>query len=494
MDFNDPDTKFFLDPNSEPGSRTPSPPPFYRTLSESSRGYDEVYEPSPGVLPDDVYDSTLSWWRAGLRRVLVRWLKTESKWLGAMQNTVRNKYLDAYFLYASSLGTHTFFMTLLPAVFWFGSGQAGRGLVLVLGMGVYWTSFLKDLLCSPRPFTPPVTRLTIGKHHLEYGFPSTHSTNSVSMVLYVNTLLLRMENLSTTTLYTLQAIMAIYAFTIIYGRLYCGMHSLTDCTVGTAVGAAVWVTYWAIEDQVETWLATAGWYAPIAMVTTAMLMVNKHPQPVDDCPCFEDAIAFIASILGVFVGQWHAVHYNLLTHPSQPQWHMHSHSSASATAFFSSLKLFFGVFTVFTWRLVAKACLGTLLPKLFRLLSKAGIVDLGGERMHRRFYMPATEYKDVPMRRRGGGLDAIPSVIDLGREVHVQEAVLNQGGLRARTNGKVKHGENEKMKYEGPDEEVVPLPREEHYDAEVLTKMIVYTGIGLLAVEIMPLLFGTLGW
>ncbi len=33
-------------------------------------------------------------------------------------------------------------------------------------------------------------------------------------------------------------------------------------------------------------------------------MVNQHPQPVDDCPCFEDAIAFVSVVLGSLLGQW----------------------------------------------------------------------------------------------------------------------------------------------------------------------------------------------
>jgi Helicase associated domain (HA2) len=27
-------------------------------------------------------------------------------------------------------------------------------------------------------------------------------------------------------------------------------------------------------------------------------MVNQHRQPVDDCPCFEDAIAFVSVVMG----------------------------------------------------------------------------------------------------------------------------------------------------------------------------------------------------
>jgi len=33
-------------------------------------------------------------------------------------------------------------------------------LLVVLALGVYLSSFVKDLVCSPRPFAPPVTRLS----------------------------------------------------------------------------------------------------------------------------------------------------------------------------------------------------------------------------------------------------------------------------------------------------------------------------------------------
>ena len=88
--------------------------------------------------------------------------------------------------------------------------------------------------------------------------------------------------------------------------------------------------------------------------------------------------------------------------------------------------------------------------------------------------MPATEYGDVPMKRRGGRLGAIPSVIDLGMELRVHEGLKNTEGLRARGNGKARlvnggDGENEKVEveYGFEEEEVVqPVAREKHYDAE----------------------------
>lgn len=39
----------------------------------------------PGLRDDDVYDAQMSWWRAGLRRIMLKNLKTESDWIGALQ-------------------------------------------------------------------------------------------------------------------------------------------------------------------------------------------------------------------------------------------------------------------------------------------------------------------------------------------------------------------------------------------------------------------------
>lgn len=44
------------------------------------------------------------------------------------------------------------------------------------------------------------------------------------------------------------------------------------------------------------------------MIPVCLLLVHYHPQPVDDCPCFEDAIAFVSVILGVVLCRWHIVY------------------------------------------------------------------------------------------------------------------------------------------------------------------------------------------
>jgi len=147
----------------------------------------------PGCQPDEVYDRLLPGWRAGLRRYLVNRLRGEKEWMAEMQEKVRTPRRDTYFYWTAIFGSesrsrafwgreererlslrtaHTFFVALLPIFFFFHSPVRGRryvaaierdeltrSLLYIVSLGVYISSFAKDLACTPRPYSPPVIRL-----------------------------------------------------------------------------------------------------------------------------------------------------------------------------------------------------------------------------------------------------------------------------------------------------------------------------------------------
>ena len=146
-------------------------------------------------------------------------------------------------------------------------------------MAYVYLSLLKDLVCSPRPYAPPVTRLSteqtisssvprlisnlaIGNHHLEYGFPSTHSANSVSMALFLGTHLYdlhRAGSLSTAALATWVVVLVLYVSSIVGGRPYMGMHSFLDVFFGITLGIAGWVLQHIVMPEVKRWVTNSGW-------------------------------------------------------------------------------------------------------------------------------------------------------------------------------------------------------------------------------------------
>ncbi|TFK39306.1 hypothetical protein BDQ12DRAFT_682538 [Crucibulum laeve] len=619
------------EPSSAASSRSNSPVPQDDAVRYTYGGdgldeYDEkmTYEPSPlswekstpGRLPMDVYEATLPWWRAAIRRRLVKMVALESEVIAKMQNKIRTPWLDAYFVYTSSLGTHTFFMILLPASFFFGYGEMGRGLIMVLGLGVYCSSVIKDLICSPRPFAPPVTRLTIGSHHLEYGFPSTHSTNSVSIALFffghvhrlastptaisstsmpylsnfttilTNSTIVPIDTLTTiahdtlepaaaisTQTYTfLTALLGVYTFSIVFGRLYTAMHSFIDCITGMFLGAAIWWahTNWAgipivlsagnpiyyiaqllglgaptgvseriiylgrglgVGGWMESWVQRGGWEVPLILIPICLLLVNQHPQPVDDCPCFEDAIAFASVVLGALVGRWGMQYAGVgmgmgrtvvmpgsgwILDAALGEWVQVERTWGDVGVWWAvaALKMVVGVLIIFVWRILAKSTLHLILPPTFRLLARAFRLP------HRRFYTPATEYKNVPSEFNspsGFGLHPIPSVIDLpgsagvGVEIGGIGSGSSVGGMSNVNGTEIKmrgsQGQTslntvqDHFDEKGFDHGFEREEREDkagqpvkHYDADVLTKVIVYAGIAVLAAEALPVLFEVIGW
>ncbi|KAK0535977.1 Long-chain base-1-phosphate phosphatase [Tilletia horrida] len=431
-----------------------------------------------GTLPAHMYDAYLPSWVAWLRRGLMKHLATESRWIAKMQHKYRTPRRDRYFVSTALLGTHSFFLIFLPLSFWLGSAYFGRGLINVLAMGVYLTSALKDLVCVPRPLSPPVVRLSVGTHHLEYGFPSTHSANAVSIALYCY--LWVAEYRSAATLaggpgsagwfdsWFWEVALSYYALSVVGGRIYAGMHSLTDCVAGSIMGALITVVQWWLFPLMERCLIIPDWRVPAFIIPVGLVAVTFHPQPMDDCPCFEDAIAFIAVMMGVTLGRWFVALNKLAQlydHPLRPQPFepynpsafferlrfvpdmaadvLGEHSrivallrhivlgnkfvksgiSAARTAedgwagwALRSIAMFVvGSVVILLVRIVVKAASKLLLPPTFRLVYRAV-----GFALPRRFYTPAQEYERIPQDLR-----PIPSVLDLSS---MGKAVIGGGG------------------------------------------------------------------
>src|SRR4051812_12303889 len=74
-------------------------------------------------------------WRHNLREQLLPILRWETPYLAWFQANLRSPALDSYFAISANLGTHTFFMIMLPILFWCGYTNLGRGYVLLRQLG-----------------------------------------------------------------------------------------------------------------------------------------------------------------------------------------------------------------------------------------------------------------------------------------------------------------------------------------------------------------------
>ncbi|KAL1898707.1 Long-chain base-1-phosphate phosphatase [Ceratocystis pirilliformis] len=500
-----------------------------------------------GLRSQNHYRKALPRWRYELRQKLIPLVRWETPHLSAFQQWARSPFFDSYFAITANLGTHTCFMIGLPVLFWCGFEAFGKGLVHMLAGGVFFSGFIKDLLSLPRPLSPPLQRITMsGSAALEYGFPSTHSTNALSVAVYSILTLWSPENtFSDSTKLTLELLCYLYAASIVIGRLYCGMHGFLDVICGSLLGVALGWLEFSYGAWLDQYMYQSSWIAPVLFSLIIIVLVRVHPEPADDCPCFDDSVSFAGVVIGLEFGTWC---YGRAGFDMRAPIHQADYVAEIMALGWPVVvaRLVFGVAVILVWREVTKPTMLHVLPHVFRFIEKMGLI------LPRRFFTSASQYKYVP---DGAQLDTVfPRVSDIqdvvhtirhpgrGRSVSVgpQSAadayetiayrerrrresvdmdstsspnmrlenaapantdrgivVVSSGSevpgpvnVEAVQNERVGGSENDIS-----DREVFSRLAKSRvrYDVEVVTKLVVYTGIGWLSSWTIPLLFEAIG-
>jgi len=291
------------------------------------------------------------------------------------------------------------------------------------------------------------------------------------------------------------------------------MHSFTDCAMGIFLGIVITAFWWNLGSTVTEIIAVGGWATPLWILVTWILVINRHPQPVDDCPCFEDSIAFVSVLGGMFLSIWHS---RQMGFDKESNFFVHvmlgsSLSSVSDFALYISVavvKTVLGVLFVFAFRLVVKPTLQKSLPPIFRFLATLFTLP------NRRWYTPATQYSEVPSDYvlKGGMGASLPSVIDLPGSMGDGYETANESTGRTLRFYKQSTEGLTKRRVEGAEEKAIididngseassnassehgdAEVEVSHYDADVLTRAVVYGGIGILVQEAIPVCFEFVG-
>lgn len=92
-----------------------------------------------------------------------------------------------------------------------------------------------------------------------------------------------------------------------------------------------------------------------------MFLIHIHLEPVDDCPCFDDSVAFIGVLIGLDVLEWYMLRstYGLYVIP----FHF-----ARLGIFKTMARLFVGIAIVATWKAISKPVIFTILPPIYKVV------------------------------------------------------------------------------------------------------------------------------
>lgn len=71
------------------------------------------------------------------------------------------------------------------------------------------------------------------------------------------------------------------------GRIYCGMHGFLDVIIGAVLGAFITEIQCSYGTALDNFIYEGSLRAPLTIMLTILILVRIHPEPADDCPCFD---------------------------------------------------------------------------------------------------------------------------------------------------------------------------------------------------------------
>src|SRR6266480_2797871 len=107
----------------------------------------------------------------------------------------------------------------------------------------------------------------------------------------------------------------------------------------TATGALLWLDDYAHSGSLKDIMI---------IILIILVLVRIHPEPADDCPCFDDSVAFAGVIIGGEIAVWRYTHSPFSI--SDPVPGSTPYSLAQVGWIKSMIRVLLGVFIIFTWR------------------------------------------------------------------------------------------------------------------------------------------------
>ncbi|XP_042513953.1 lipid phosphate phosphatase delta-like [Macadamia integrifolia] len=238
----------------------------------------------------------------------------------------QHPFLDALFTGLSGVVSVTFYTAFLPLLFWSGHCKLARQMTLLMAFCDYLGNSVKDVVSAPRPSSPPVRRLTATKDEeenaLEYGFPSSHTLNTVCLAGYLlHYVLYSVDNRGATQALAGVTVACLLVGLVSLGRIYLGMHSVVDVLGGLVIGLVI-LAFWLIVNEYMDNFIVSGQNVSSFWTTFSFLLLFAYPTPERPTPSFEYHTSFNGVVLGMVIGfqqTYLQFHHEAIQHICSPQ-------------------------------------------------------------------------------------------------------------------------------------------------------------------------------
>eukprot|EP01129_Flabellula_baltica_P004421 TRINITY_DN1534_c0_g1_i2.p1 TRINITY_DN1534_c0_g1~~TRINITY_DN1534_c0_g1_i2.p1 ORF type:complete len:264 (+),score=21.64 TRINITY_DN1534_c0_g1_i2:70-792(+) len=220
-----------------------------------------------------------------VRRYLLQIVAKSTPFIQNLQKR-RSKPLDMYMKMASNVGESVAYVILMSIIFWGYDERLGFALLSLLLVGTTFANMVKNLLALPRP---PSSALWCPKRLHDFGCPSSHSMNAVSIPFFC---LWYVWN-DVPYPYLFFGFTVLYSSSTCISRMYLACHSYLDVSIGVLIGWSM-VLLWVLEfDEFEHFVVSSDTQVLVTlMVVLSLVFFILHPRSSVPSPSYNYAIGF----------------------------------------------------------------------------------------------------------------------------------------------------------------------------------------------------------
>jgi len=213
---------------------------------------------------------------------------------------LRTKNFTKFMKFASLLGTEEFYALLLCLLTWIVDIRLGRLSVIGMAIGFYVANAVKNALCLPRPPSPPVQPLEDA--YYTWGLPSHHSVMAVICPWYIWFYVLQHYHLQVPTLVCLFSLISLWSFTVLFCRIYNGVHSPADVVTGSLLGVFIVVFMTRFDNAIDLSSVMNSENALMLPLWLGLLLI-LHPYNDVGLHAFEETTAMSSTSVGFMLGR-----------------------------------------------------------------------------------------------------------------------------------------------------------------------------------------------
>lgn len=272
----------------------------------------------------------------------------------------QHRHLDALFSGLSCVVSVPFYTAFLPLLFWTGHCKLARQMTLLMAFCDYTGNCIKDVVSAPRPSSPPVRRITATKDEednaMEYGFPSSHTLNTVCLSGYLLHYILAYNESGAFAEVVGFTMVCLFVGLIGFARIYLGMHSLIDILGGLVLGFGILAIWLCVSEYIDSFIVSGQNVVSFSAALSFMLLF-AYPTPERPTPSFEYHTAFDGVALGIVIG----------VHQTYQQFHHENVArlfSTQLTVSGLAGRLLLGIPTILIVKFCSKALAKWILPIL----------------------------------------------------------------------------------------------------------------------------------